>query len=118
MHTTYHDFARDKTAEAVEFHCMMPQDDPVDHPITDELDLHTFQPREIGSLLPDYFAECRKLGIWRVRVIHGKGTGSLREAVHSVLRRLPEVASFQLAEAQSGGWGATWVTLRCELRPT
>ena len=32
-------------------------------PITPELDLHTFRPSEIGELLPEYFAECRREGI-------------------------------------------------------
>lgn len=82
-------------------------------PITGELDLHTFRPSEVGELLPEYFAECRKLGILSVRVIHGKGTGALRESVHSILRKLPEVRDFQYpASATTGAWGATWVFLR------
>ncbi|MEY4483960.1 MAG: hypothetical protein RL693_1412 [Verrucomicrobiota bacterium] len=87
-------------------------DTPVEFPITGELDLHTFRPNEIGELLPDYFAECRKRGILTVRVIHGKGTGTLREGVHRLLEKIPEVASWQWpAGEQSGGWGATWVQL-------
>jgi DNA-nicking Smr family endonuclease len=88
-------------------------DEPHRIPITPELDLHTFRPSEIGDLLPEYFAECLKDGIHSVRVIHGKGSGTLREGVHALLRRLPEVADFQHpADAGSGSWGATWVHLR------
>jgi len=88
-------------------------DEPQEVPITSELDLHTFRPSEIGELLPAYFEECRRNGILSVRVIHGKGTGALREGVHRVLERLPEVESFQYpAGAGSGSWGATWVRLR------
>ena len=88
-------------------------EEPVEIPITPELDLHTFRPSEIGELLPEYFHECRKRGILRVRVIHGKGTGTLRETVHHLIRRLPEAESFQYpAEADAGSWGATWVNLR------
>ncbi len=87
-------------------------DDPVEVPITDEIDLHSFRPSEIGDLLPEYFRACREQGIHAVRVIHGKGTGSLREGVHRLLEKLPEVESFQLAGGGSGGWGATWVYLR------
>jgi DNA-nicking Smr family endonuclease len=48
-----------------------------------------------------------------VRVIHGKGTGALREGVHRLLEKLPMVASWQWpAGPQSGGWGATWVWLK------
>ena len=80
-------------------------------PVTNELDLHTFRPSEIGELLPEYFSECLRLGIRGVRVIHGKGSGALREGVHALLRRLPEVAEFHYPAAD-GGWGATWVILR------
>jgi DNA-nicking Smr family endonuclease len=90
----------------------MSEPDPVPLPIEGELDLHTFRPAEVSSLLADYLAECRRRGLLEVRVVHGKGTGALREHVHSCLRRLPEVASFTLADATSGGWGATWVRLK------
>ncbi len=86
--------------------------EPVEHPITSELDLHTFRPSEIGSLLPEYFRECRLRELLEVRVIHGKGTGTLREGVHRLLDRLPEVISYRQGNETSGGWGATWVTLR------
>ncbi|QQL44967.1 Smr/MutS family protein [Sulfuriroseicoccus oceanibius] len=88
--------------------------DEVEIPITNELDLHTFRPSEIGELLPAYFDECRARGILTVRVIHGKGTGTLREGVHRLLEKLPEVREFHLAGGGSGGWGATWVYLKEE----
>lgn len=85
----------------------------VEHPIGLELDLHTFRPGEIGSLLPEYFAECRKRGILRVRIIHGKGSGTLRAGVHQLLAKLPEVQQFIWpANETSGSWGATWVILQ------
>ncbi|MFZ5497375.1 MAG: Smr/MutS family protein [Verrucomicrobiota bacterium] len=86
--------------------------EPVAIPITGELDLHTFRPAEIASLLDDYFAECRRRGLLRVRVAHGKGTGTLRTSVHAHLRRSPVVASFAQGDETSGGWGATIVTLK------
>ena len=89
-----------------------PPQEPVAIPITGELDLHTFRPDEIASLLDDYFAECRKRRIGRVRVVHGKGTGALRATVHAHLRRSPGVAGFMLGNETSGGWGATLVTLK------
>ena len=81
-------------------------------PITGELDLHTFRPADIGELLPAYFAECRARGIREVRVIHGKGTGTLRTTVHAQLRKSPLVLSFRSGDEHSGSWGATVVTLR------
>lgn len=84
----------------------------VEHPIGPELDLHTFRPNEISSLIPEYLAECRKRGILRVRIIHGKGSGTLRTGVHQLLARLPEVRQWIWpADGASGSWGATWVIL-------
>lgn len=98
----------------------MPPDDehekfegkPVELPIDGTLDLHTFHPREVKALVRAYLDECRLRGILEIRVIHGKGTGQLRERVHSVLRKLPYVESFGLAGAERGSWGATVVVLR------
>jgi DNA-nicking Smr family endonuclease len=86
--------------------------EPVVIPITDELDLHTFRPAEVTHLLDDYLRECRQRGWRRVRVIHGKGTGTLRATVHAHLRRSRGVAGFASGDETSGGWGATIVTLK------
>lgn len=85
--------------------------DAVRLPITDELDLHTFRPSDLWELLPAYFAECRALGLHRIRVVHGKGTGTLRTTVHAFLRRSPEVRRFGACGETNGSWGATWVEL-------
>jgi DNA-nicking Smr family endonuclease len=83
----------------------------VELPIDGTLDLHTFHPREVRDLLPEYIMTCREKGILDVRIIHGKGTGMLRETVHALLKRLPEVVSFSLAGQDAGSWGATIVCL-------
>lgn len=90
----------------------MDETGPIDLPIDGTLDLHTFDPREVKDLVPEYLAACRTQGILSVRIIHGKGTGALRAAVESVLGRLPEVAAFRTAPEDAGGWGATLVDLR------
>lgn len=88
--------------EAVELH------------IDGTLDLHAFRPEDLKELLPDYFAACRSKGILRVRIIHGKGTGTLRRRVHALLGRMEEVELFKPAGEEEGGWGATIVILRPE----
>ena len=86
--------------------------EPIALPITGELDLHTFRPAEVTRLLDDYFAACRLRGIHRIRVVHGKGAGTLRETVHAHLRRASGVVGFAQGNETSGGWGATIVTLK------
>jgi DNA-nicking Smr family endonuclease len=86
----------------------------VELPIDGTLDLHTFRPEDIGDLIPEYLAACQARGIYRIRIVHGKGTGALREGVHALLRKLPEVETFHLGGATSGSWGSTWVILRTQ----
>lgn len=87
-------------------------DEPIQLPIDGVLDLHTFSPKEIKDLVPDYLDACREKGIFQVRIIHGKGIGNLRRTVHALLERNPHVESFTLDHPQYGGWGATLVRLK------
>ena len=86
--------------------------DAVAMAITDELDLHHFQPREVGSLVAEYLDEAQRLGFARVRIVHGKGVGHLRRTVHAALDRHPAVIGYHLADERAGSWGATLVDLR------
>jgi len=81
-------------------------------PIEDWIDLHTFSPKEIRSLLEEYLLECQKRGFRQVRIIHGKGRGVQMKIVHSFLRKSPLVESFRLAPPEAGSWGATIVILK------
>ena len=95
----------------------MGEDDPIDLPIDGILDLHAFHPRDVKDLVVEYLRACREKGILDVRIIHGKGTGALRETVQAVLAKLPEVREFRLAGEDRGGWGATLVRLHPQGRP-
>ncbi len=85
---------------------------PIEQPINGILDLHTFDPADVKDLVPEYLTACRERGILQVRIIHGKGIGTLRSLVQSILENLPYVESFRTAEEEAGGWGATIVVLR------
>lgn len=87
-------------------------DTPVAIPITGELDLHTFRPSDLGELIPAYLAECAARGLREVRIVHGKGTGTLRTTVHALLQRSPLVRTYRLGDEHTGSWGATLVTLK------
>lgn len=80
-------------------------------PIDGVLDLHTFSPKEVKDLVPEYIGECLRRGISEIRIIHGKGTGTLKAIVHGLLKKDPRVASFRDAGIDAGGWGATLVKL-------
>jgi dsDNA-specific endonuclease/ATPase MutS2 len=86
--------------------------EPVEIPIDGILDLHTFQPREVKDLVPDYLRLCQDRGIRQIRIIHGKGSGQLRRTVHAILGKNEMVESFRLAGEGAGGWGATIVHLK------
>ncbi|NBB73021.1 MAG: DNA mismatch repair protein MutS [Bacteroidetes bacterium] len=84
-----------------------------DYPINGVLDLHAFRPSDVGDLVPEYLRVCREKGILRVRIIHGKGTGTLRRYVHATLDPLDMVERYELAGDKSS-WGATIVHLKSE----
>ncbi len=90
----------------------MNDEHPVRIPIDGVLDLHTFRPDEIKELVPEYLEECRRRGILQVRIIHGKGSGTLRRIVQSLLEKSPHVLSFKTADLGGGSWGATEVILK------
>lgn len=89
-----------------------PFDEPVRLPIEDSLDLHTFAPKEVASVVEEYLAQCREKGLVEVRLIHGKGTGTQRAIVRRLLTDHPDVVSFADAPLEAGGWGATVVRLK------
>jgi dsDNA-specific endonuclease/ATPase MutS2 len=68
-------------------------------------------PKECADVVEEYLHAVQEQGLTIVRIIHGKGTGTLRRIVHSVLDKHPAVERYALAGG-SGGWGATLVELK------
>ena len=91
----------------------MPDDQADDEvpELPEELDLHTFLPSECADVVEEYVRAAHEAGRPSVRIIHGKGTGTLRRALHEFLRHHPHAASFRLGGDGEGGSGATIVTL-------
>jgi DNA-nicking Smr family endonuclease len=83
-------------------------------PITDELDLHTFRPQDIKSVVNEYIIECLQKEIHRVRIIHGKGKSVNKKIVTSLLSKHPDVLEFFDAPPGSGSWGATIALLKSD----
>jgi DNA-nicking Smr family endonuclease len=80
--------------------------DMFDYPIDGVLDLHMFLPKEVKSALAEYLHQCRLRGILRVRIIHGRGEGVLRQIVRSYLDSCGFVREYS-TPPDASGWGAT-----------
>lgn len=91
---------------------MLEPPDPVEIPIEDVIDLHTFAPRDIPAAVEAYLEEAARRGFETVRIIHGRGIGFQRERVRGVLERSPFVVRFGDAPPEAGGWGATLAILK------
>ena len=88
-----------------------PPERAVDIPITGELDLHPFAPRDIPDVVEEYVRACHERGLTLVRLVHGRGKGVQRAEVRRRLGQIPYVLDFEDAPPSSGGWGATIVRL-------
>ena len=88
-----------------------PFSDPVRVPVEDSIDLHSFSPRDIPSVVESYLEAACEAGFQEVRLIHGRGKGVQKEVVRRVLSQHPRVKEYREAPPEQGGWGATIVWL-------
>ena len=88
----------------------MEDDDAVSIPIEDSIDLHSFAPRDVVSVVDEYLHAARAAGFSEVRLIHGRGKGVQRAAVQRLLRDHPMVERHW--DAPESHLGATVVVLR------
>ncbi len=87
-------------------------DNPVEYPIDGTLDLHLFAPKDTREVVLEYIRACLERGVFKLRIVHGKGKGVKREIVHSILTNHPDVVRFYHEGGSGGGWGATIVDLK------
>ena len=83
-------------------------DEPVELPIEDALDLHAFLPSEVRDVAREYLEQARQRGFREVRLIHGRGRGVQRASIQSMLEQLDFVERFYDASSL----GATVVVLK------
>jgi DNA-nicking Smr family endonuclease len=88
----------------------MDDDEPVEIPIEDSIDLHSFAPRDVVSVVEEYLHAAREAGLGQVRLIHGRGKGVQRAEVQRLLRDHVLVESYW--DAPESHLGATLVRLR------
>ncbi|MCL2049782.1 MAG: endonuclease MutS2 [Defluviitaleaceae bacterium] len=77
--------------------------------ISPEIDLRGLLPEEAVSQAERYLDEAFLASLSTVSIIHGKGTGVLRNAIHAMLKRQPNVRSFRLGKYGEGEDGVTIV---------
>lgn len=77
-----------------------------------ELDIRGYETLEAESVVENYLDAAVMAKLETVTIIHGKGTGALRKAVHEVLRRSKAVKSFRLGRYGEGEAGVTVVELK------
>jgi DNA-nicking Smr family endonuclease len=87
-----------------------PSDDPHPIPIEASIDLHTFAPRDIPSVVEEYVIAAHEAGLREVRLIHGRGRGVQRGIVQAALDKHPLVEEFH--DAAESHLGATVAVIR------
>ena len=80
--------------------------------VTRTIDIRGMMVDEAEQVCGKFIDDAQLSGLKQVLIIHGKGTGALRKGVHDFLRGNNSVASYQFADQDEGGTGATLVTIR------
>lgn len=101
--------AQQVSAEAQEIHKRMQVRKSME--LEDEIDVRGMTVDEAISELSKWLDDAMLAGATHLRIIHGKGTGALREGIHEYLRKHRYVSDFALADLSEGGSGATEVRL-------
>jgi DNA mismatch repair protein MutS2 len=81
-------------------------------PVEREIDVRGRSAEEALETVERYIDRASIAGVPEVRIIHGKGTGTLKRGIEEFLRASPLVEEFRIGEPREGGWGATIVRVR------
>ncbi len=88
----------------------MDDSEPIEIPLEDAIDLHSFAPRDVISVVDEYLRAACEAGFTDVRLIHGRGKGVQRADIQRLLRDHPLVDQYW--DAPESHLGATLVRLR------
>ena len=76
-----------------------------------QIDVRGMRVAEAVETVQDFVDEAIMLGFSEIRILHGKGTGALKEEIRSYLRTVPLVRSAKDEHEEMGGAGITVVKL-------
>ena len=79
--------------------------------ISSEINVIGMNVDEATFVIDKYLDDCAIAKLSPVRIVHGKGTGKLREGIHKYLKTSPHVKSFRLGTFGEGEMGVTVVEL-------
>ena len=79
---------------------------------TRSIDIRGMTVGDAEQICGKFIDDAQLSGLKQILIIHGKGTGALRQGVHEFLRGNKSVATFQFADQDEGGTGATLVTIK------
>ncbi len=80
--------------------------------VSSEINLIGKTTDEALALLDKYLDDAYIAHLSSVRIVHGKGTGALRKAVHGLLKRTKTIAEYHLGEFGEGDAGVTIATFK------
>ena len=80
----------------------------------DHIDVRGMRASEALEAVQDLVDDALMVGVGSVTILHGKGTGALKEEIRRYLRSVPEVASAADEHADRGGAGITIVTFKTD----
>ena len=83
-----------------------------DKKFTNEINVIGNNVEEATFLIDKFLDDCALVNLKEVRIVHGKGTGTLKNGIHAFLRKHPHVKSFRLGTFGEGEMGVTVVTLK------